>query len=105
MVKHSDKHGCPLPCSRVNYDLDVSYYHENTLGDPDLYKSSNFSLNFFPFSRRVEERIETLVYDAGGLMTAVGGNLGLFLGFSCLSVLFAIVSWIKKKIQISLKCN
>ena len=39
----------------------------------------------------VEERVETLVYDAGNFLTAVGGNIGLFLGFSCLSVLFSII--------------
>ena len=35
--------------------------------------------------------METLDYDVGTFWTSVGGNLGLFLGFSCLSVLFAIV--------------
>ena len=39
---------------------------------------------------------ETLLYDAGGFLAAAGGNLGLLLGFSCLSVLFASVEWIKK---------
>ena len=28
----------------------------------------------------IEERVESLVYDAGNFLSAVGGNLGLFLG-------------------------
>ena len=39
----------------------------------------------------VEERIETLVYDVGSLLSAIGGNLGLFLGFSCFTMLLGIL--------------
>ena len=44
----------------------------------------------------IEEQIETLVYDAGNFLAAVGGNLGLFLGFSCLTMLLGIVKFVKK---------
>jgi hypothetical protein len=43
----------------------------------------------------VEERVETLVYDAGNFLAAVGGNLGLLLGFSCLSTVFTLIDWIQ----------
>lgn len=39
----------------------------------------------------VEERIETLVYDVGSFLSAMGGNLGLFLGFSCFTMLLGIL--------------
>jgi hypothetical protein len=39
----------------------------------------------------VEERIDNLDYDFESFLAAVGGNLGLFLGFSCLSVLLGFV--------------
>ena len=83
--------GCPLPCTRISYDIDTSYYHENS-EDP----RSNFSLFIFPSSKFIEDQSETLLYDAGGFFAAVGGHLGLLLGFSCLSVLYAIVKWFKK---------
>ena len=86
--------GCPLPCTRISYDIDTSYYHENS-GDPDAGRS-NFRLFIFPSTEFVEDLSETLLYDAGGFLAAAGGHLGLLLGFSCLSVLYAIVKWLKK---------
>ncbi len=41
---------------------------------------------------QIDEEIETYIYDIGSFLTASGGNLGLFLGFSCLSVLLEIVN-------------
>jgi hypothetical protein len=47
-------------------------------------------MNYNTFN--VEEHVESLAYDASSLLVSVGGNLGLFLGFSCLSVLFALIN-------------
>jgi hypothetical protein len=44
----------------------------------------------------VEERVETIVYDLESLMTSIGGNLGLFLGFSCFSTFLKILKFIFK---------
>jgi hypothetical protein len=42
----------------------------------------------------VEKQVESLIYDAGNFFAAVGGNLGLFLGFSCLSIIFATIDFL-----------
>jgi hypothetical protein len=39
----------------------------------------------------IEERTGVLVYDMVSFLSAVGGNLGLFVGFSCLSVISAAI--------------
>jgi hypothetical protein len=44
----------------------------------------------------VEERIETLVYNTGSFLSAAGGNLGLHLGFSCLSTVFGFINWMQE---------
>ena len=44
----------------------------------------------------VEEHVESLAYNAGSFLVSVGGNLGLFLGFSCLSILFALINILKE---------
>jgi hypothetical protein len=40
------------------------------------------------------------LYDSGSFLTSMGGNLGLTVGFSCLSVGFAVVAmtnkWLKR---------
>jgi hypothetical protein len=45
----------------------------------------------------IEEHIESLVYDASSFLVSVGGNLGLFLGVSCLSVLLALINFFSNK--------
>jgi hypothetical protein len=52
----------------------------------------------------VQKQVEVLVYDFGGFIAAAGGNLGLCLGFSCLSILFTITHWTQKALQ-WIKCN
>jgi hypothetical protein len=44
----------------------------------------------------VEEQFETLIFDIGSLLAAAGGNLGLFLGFSCLSLLFSLLDYLAR---------
>jgi len=39
----------------------------------------------------IEEKTETFVYDVGNFLTAAGGNLGLFMGFSCLSIILTFI--------------
>jgi hypothetical protein len=72
--------------------------HSNSVIDPlneqqlDVNKSYVFSFCYFFMD--VEEKTETLVYDLGTFLAALGGNLGLALGFSCLSILLGIVSYL-----------
>ena len=68
----------PQKCSLWFYDKQALY----------------FSIGYESFI--IEVSIETLLYDIGSFLAAVGGNLGLFLGFSCLSVLLGFVSMFKK---------
>lgn len=61
----------------------------------DIYQTG-VSLSLSYESLIVEERIESLVYDAGSFLSAIGGNLGLFLGFSCLTMLLGILKLAEK---------
>ena len=51
-----------------------------------------FSIHLFYSTLNVEELVETLVYDRGNFLAAAGGNLGLMLGISCLSVLNVLIN-------------
>ena len=58
----------------------------------------NFIALIFYSTLNVEELVETLVYDTGNFLAAAGGNLGLMLGVSCLSILNIIVYVIRAKL-------
>jgi hypothetical protein len=48
-------YGCPLPCTRVRFDLNLNYYHENTVDNTE--HPANFTLLFFPSSDFIEEQV------------------------------------------------
>jgi hypothetical protein len=60
------------------------------MSDPESNNLSAFEMTVYYQTHATEERTEILVYDVGSLLVAAGGNLGLFMGFSVLSILLAI---------------
>jgi hypothetical protein len=64
------------------------------LENMNKYNGSNAYLILAYETLSVEEQFETLVFDIGSLLAAAGGNLGLFLGFSCLSLLFSLLDYL-----------
>ena len=44
----------------------------------------------------VESEVETYIYDETTFLAAVGGNLGLLLGFSCFTLLVGIIDLVKE---------
>ena len=88
--------GCPLPCSFIGYKVKVSYFHKNSYLAVELNSTNdNFHLFFYYSSLVVEKRVETLVYDIGGFLAAAGGNMGLMLGLSFLTILIKALDWTK----------
>ena len=87
--------GCPLPCNELEYSISHKSFHVNSCIDPfkrmkfDFEK--NYLLSFAYEYLEVEEKVESYVYDLGAFLAIVGGNLGLALGFSCLSMLLSLL--------------
>ncbi len=78
---------CIPPCQRTKFTFKATYGHANALSRYRNNTKEKFSVFFYQESSEIsEEKIETFVYDFFGLVSAVGGNMGLFLGFSCLSI-------------------
>jgi Amiloride-sensitive sodium channel len=96
---------CLVPCTQTSYNFELNYYSKNSYYDPtrnEYFSEKNIHLIIFFRKLEIEERTEALVYDIGTLLSAAGGNLGLLVGFSCLSVIFAAIdvlgklfNWIK----------
>jgi hypothetical protein len=92
--------GCPLPCKQTSYKFKLSYYHTNTwINENEDFPApgEDFLLSLFYSSLLVEERIETLAYDFPSFLAVAGGNLGLSLGFSCLSAALTFIKCIRYK--------
>ena len=72
----------------------------------NFVESNNFDLYYSFETMDTEERMETLTYDLGNFLVAAGGNLGLFLGFSCFSLMVTFIEYLNHKIKtIFLKAN
>lgn len=91
---------CPLPCRQINYKISFDYAHEILYKEAEE-KNKCFFFKYMYSTLLVDERMESYDYDIGSFLTAAGGNLGLFLGFSCLSILFMAIKWIKNYLLIS----
>jgi len=82
--------------------MSAKEFYTNTL--PEVYYpldsdtlEENLYLYFEYITTQTEEEVETYIYDNENFLTALGGNLGLFLGFSCLSVLLKLLEKILAK--------
>jgi hypothetical protein len=81
--------GCPRPCRRTSYAIDVNYFYDKIVDDNDV-STNDFLVNIYSALNDlvVEEKVELLVFDTFALLLAAGAFLGLFLGLSCRSILF-----------------
>ena len=80
---------CPQPCKQNYYTLNTASYDPTiTLDDQTL--NSTFFLGLAYDTFITERETEKLYYDTFDILALVGGNLGLFLGFSCFSSLLTV---------------
>ena len=67
----------------------------------DVAGSDVFYTLFIMFEKyEVEHLTENLVYDLATFLSASGGNLGLLMGFSCLSVLSITIEFAANKLML-----
>ena len=96
-----DKYYCPVHCIQISYDIDLDYYYESTFiysetDYSDIENINSFTLVVFYDTLNVKQLIESFDYDLGSFLASAGGNLGLFLGLSCLSILLSFIKLAKK---------
>ncbi len=82
--------GCFMPCKQTSYFQTIKYYHQ-TSGPFMTFPADTFSVVIAYNSLEVKTKTEALVYDFVDLLAAAGGNLGLFLGFSCLGCIWCFM--------------
>lgn len=100
--KHKIMDKCFLPCRQTGFTPALRYFHSNTwltnsISDHDKQSTIFVSLKFKSFM--VQEEIESYLYDTTSFMTAIGGNLGLFVGLSLLSLLLGVIKLARRLFQ------
>ena len=83
---------CPKSCKIVRYT-------GRKKRNPVFKNYSNVEVDYqFP-SEEVMYFKEYIIYDFVGLIGSVGGNLGLFIGFSFLDFIFYLINLVEKRFQ------
>ena len=87
---------CIKPCKTITYAARFREMNTNTrlLAHSKNYSWISFGLHYDEFM--VDLTKEYFVMSPGALVSTIGGFLGLFLGFSCLSITFWITDLAKK---------
>ena len=96
--QNMDSHGCPMPCSLITYNVATKYIHKNVQFNFNEQVQKNtddlFGLALIYDTLLIDKNVESYEYDSSDFLIYVGGNLGLFLGFSCLSTLIALLRYV-----------
>ena len=82
-IGNSEKHGCPPDCHEIHYNPTLHYFEDSV--NSETY--AHFLLQPYFSSFYVEKKEEYFIYDFNAMISDLGGNLGLFLGYSLLSLL------------------
>ena len=83
--------GCLLPCQRIQFEIGVHYFDE--------FESSHIpgGLKMYTIydSMVVETQKEIWTYSWASFLSAMGGALGLYFGFSCLFSVFFVEEFVR----------
>ena len=89
---------CLKPCKKIEYVGTMTMAHQNSrkLSSHQIINASQYLGVWVRYdSFKIQEHQEYFILDKGGLVSSIGGFLGIFLGFSTLS----IAEWIHLKME------
>ena len=103
LAQKTQKNGlCGSVCSRKIYSSALNYLSERVLSkELKVYGEGYCIIWAFYSSLYVNEKIETYVFDFDTALVAVGGSLGLFLGWSCHSIIMGIIEFLFGALKLS----
>ena len=93
---HTNPNGCPLPCTLTKYNPTVlnfdykamTFQWQKYTNVTDLY-----ILLIYYISTETEIKRQYFVYDFLTIISAIGGTLGLLLGYSFLSIMLSVIHY------------
>ena len=106
---------CPVACSKIQYTTGISYSEFpanyaardlaesvnsqlNTTINTSVFQENFLGINIYFETLTLEEQVTDNAYDIVALLSDIGGQLGLFLGASVISV-FEFVTWIFDEVK------
>ena len=98
IIEKEQKDGhCPNPCEDPTYHTYPTYVPKRT----GLYHNENevFELTSFYDNLIVVKQVEFYVYSGERLLSAIGGVMGICLGYSILSILLGLIDFIDLKFR------
>ena len=99
-MKNLDDFKCPLPCTYSTYSVDLVRQHKNAIMLFGKESDSNDLILYFYYANlETVVESESLRIDFSTLMSNIGGNLGLFLGFSCLTIYLFILEFVNNRMK------
>ena len=87
-----EDYGCLLPCTTHSFNPKLNTFHDKKTNDSS---SMMYILVYFS-STTVERKEEYFLYDIMSLGSSLGGNMGLFLGYSLLSMVLSLINFLER---------
>jgi hypothetical protein len=95
----TDSFNCFMPCKFFYFANSINEFHRNSWIVTNQVPEDEFKLDISLSSKYADVHTETQIYDLGNSIGQLGGNLGLLLGFSCLSAYFYLSGLIQKVLK------
>ena len=93
-IENHKKNVCGHICNFVKYPSKLSYLGKNVLSkELEKYGQEYFIIWAFYSSLYVNENVEQYLFDYDNALVAVGGSLGLFLGWSIKSMVMDVAEF------------
>ena len=93
-IKNLEKSVCPSLCTTIKYHQFVSLLSKNVLSkELKIYGDGYFIIWQFYSTLYVNEKVETYIFDFDSALVAIGGSLGLFLGWSIMSMILDVAEY------------
>ena len=94
----------PAPCKTTTYEAGILKFQQDPYGvwhNKSKTNSASFkrTVAMYFTTTDVTTYTEARLIDFSGFVSAVGGNLGLFLGFSFLGMLFDLYGYIENSLS------
>ena len=99
-IENHVNHKCGYICERPKYRSELNFLSKRVLSkELKQYGDGYYIIWAFYSTLNVNEKIETYVFDFTSALVAVGGSLGLFVGWSIYSMVSALIDLINVQLN------